>query len=202
MPATKVSSKWSSGNLIFYDGSGNIIFTIDGTNRKLTFASGAVLDVSAAAGTLLPAAGEIVNADVSASAAIVGSKLAAPPRINYAISKEFNIDNGSGTTDDDIILIPDRAITISSAYVYYTEATDTTGAASASVALGTAVGGTQLVAATNLQVSKAVGGKTALTLASGAGAVAANGMVAVRHTGIAATEAGKYKVIISYTVDD
>lgn len=70
-----VSSRYVAGNLVFYDVSGNEIFTIDGTNRKMTFPSGSALDVDAAAGILLPAAGEIVNADVNASAAIAYSKL-------------------------------------------------------------------------------------------------------------------------------
>jgi len=116
--------------------------------------------------------------------------------LSYATSKDFNIDNGSGTTDDDIILVPDSAILIVDAKVVYVEATDTAGAASANVKLGTAVGGAQIVAAAALEVSKAVGSKTDLTIVSGA--VAANGMVAVRHTGIAATEAGQYFVQIAY----
>jgi len=35
---------------------------------------------------------------------------------------------------------------------------------------------------------------TDLTIASGA--VAADGIIAIRHTGIASTEAGKYKVLV------
>lgn len=38
-----VASKWSSGNLQFLDSSGNVIFTIDATNRALSMAAGAVL---------------------------------------------------------------------------------------------------------------------------------------------------------------
>lgn len=116
--------------------------------------------------------------------------------VSYARSKTFNIDNGSGTTDDDIILVPDRAIVVLAARAIYTVATDTAGAASANFKLGTAVAGAEIVAATALEVSKAVGTYTAGTIV--AGAVAANGMVAVRHTGIAATEAGEYFVQIAY----
>jgi hypothetical protein len=115
---------------------------------------------------------------------------------NYAVSKDFNIDNGSGTTEDDIILVPNRTIVILSARVVYVEATDTAGAAGATVQLGTAVGGEQIAAAAALEVSKAVGDYTDLTLVSGI--VVANGMIAVRHTGIAATEAGQYFVQIEY----
>lgn len=44
MPVTNVSSKWVSGNLVFYDASGNIICTYDGTNRKVSFPSGSTLE--------------------------------------------------------------------------------------------------------------------------------------------------------------
>lgn len=110
------------------------------------------------------------------------------------VSKEFNIDNGSGTTDDDLLLVPASQILIASAYVMYTEATDTAGAASATVQVGTTAGGVDIVAATALEVSKAIGAKTALTIASGV--VEAGEFVFVRHTGIATTEVGKYKVVL------
>jgi hypothetical protein len=144
----------------------------------------------------------IDNADIAAAAGIVGSKLATNARVQLVMSKEFNIDNGSGTTDDDLILHTDRAITVISAQVVYTEATDTAGVASANIKLGTAAGGAQLVAATAYQVSKAVGDKTAMTLVTGAGAVAADGEIWARHTGIAATEAGKAKVLVTFVVND
>ena len=118
----------------------------------------------------------------------------------YLKSKEFNIDNGSGTTDDDILLVPKQAFKVRSVRAIYTEATDTSGAASANFKVGTAVGGAQICAATALQVSKAVGSYTDATIVSGD--VAANGMIAVRHTGIAATEAGKYYVQIECEVVD
>jgi len=116
--------------------------------------------------------------------------------LSVARSKTFNIDNGSGTTDDDIILVPDRAIMIVDAKRVYTEATDTSGAASATTAIGTAVAGQQIVASVACSVSKAVGSADDLTIVSGA--VSADGMVAVRHTGIASTEAGQYFVQITF----
>lgn len=67
MPVTNVKTRWTSGNLEFLDKSGNIIATIDGTNRKITFASGAVLDVSAATSTLSVAAGEVGAADLASN---------------------------------------------------------------------------------------------------------------------------------------
>ena len=42
MPFTNVKSNWVGGNLVFYDKSDNIIFTIDGANRSLVMPSGAV----------------------------------------------------------------------------------------------------------------------------------------------------------------
>lgn len=65
MPATGVSSKWVAGNLVFYDKSGNAIFTIDGANRKQTFPASSVLDVSAA--TLTLADGQITAANLGAN---------------------------------------------------------------------------------------------------------------------------------------
>lgn len=120
-------------------------------------------------------------------------------RTHIAHSKIFDIDNGSGTTVDDAFLLLPYAITIRSAYVLYTTATAGTVAAG-TVQLGTAVGGEQLVAATALVNSKAVGTTTALTLVTGA--VAANTMITARHTGIAATAAGEYRLVITYSMDD
>ena len=67
MPATNVKTRWVGGDLVFYDKSENEIFRVDGTNRKLTLASGAVLDVDAATSTITLAAGEIGAADLSAN---------------------------------------------------------------------------------------------------------------------------------------
>lgn len=43
MSYTNVKSRWVDGDLVFYDKSDNVIFTIDGTNRALTMSSGATL---------------------------------------------------------------------------------------------------------------------------------------------------------------
>ncbi len=145
------------------------------------------------------ASGVIVNADVNASAAIAGSKLAAKARRHTITSPEIDIDNGAGATRDFVVIRPTSAITLTDARVIYTNATTGTVAA-ATVQLGTSVGGTELVAATNLEDSKAIGTVTALTLQ--ATAVAANTPVTLRHTGIAATAAGMYIVQLEYTVDD
>lgn len=111
----------------------------------------------------------------------------------------FNIDNGSGTTIDDVFYCA-HDTHIDSVYPVYTEATDTSGVASANYKIGTAAGGAQIVAATALEVLKSVGDAgTAATLV--ADRVAAGGTLFIRHTGIAATEAGQYKLRIEYHVE-
>jgi hypothetical protein len=143
----------------------------------------------------------IDTSDIAANAGILGSQLADEARRLFATTREvFNIDNGSGSTEDQIILVPSVPITIVAARVVYIEATDTEGAADATVQIGTAIAGEQIVAAAALEVAKAIGDVTDLTIVDGA--VAADELVAVRHTGIAATEAGQYVVQIEYTVDD
>ena len=47
MPLANVKSRWSGGDLYFYDKSGNEILHIDGSNRKLVVPSGSAFDVSA-----------------------------------------------------------------------------------------------------------------------------------------------------------
>jgi len=113
-------------------------------------------------------------------------------RFNIMRSKTYNIDNGSGTTDDDQLgnlpfdcyLVDVRAV--------YTEATDTTGAASANFKLGVTAGGATLVAATALEAAKAIGGTTTATIA--AAVLPANTTLWARHTGVATTEVGQYYV--------
>lgn len=108
----------------------------------------------------------------------------------------FNIDNGSGTTVDDMLLYCVNDVVLVDAFCVYTEATDTTGAATANVKIGTTAGGAEVVTATNLAVSKAVGATQSLTL--NVQFVAAGTTIRVRHTGRAATEAGQYYVALRY----
>ena len=65
MPVTLIKTKWNAGNLEFLDNSGNVILTWDSANRKITIPSGSKIDVSAATGLILLAAGEIVAADLA-----------------------------------------------------------------------------------------------------------------------------------------
>lgn len=105
----------------------------------------------------------------------------------------FNIDNGAGTTADDASIGPfpyDCYITFARAV--YTEATDTAGVATATFQTGVAAGGATLVAATNLEVSKAIGAYTEATPL--AVVVPANTTIFTRHTGVASTETGQYFV--------
>jgi len=44
MPVTNVKSKWVNGNLVFYDAAGDVVFTVDGENRKVIFPSGSALE--------------------------------------------------------------------------------------------------------------------------------------------------------------
>ncbi len=117
-------------------------------------------------------------------------------RNRVARSIEFNIDVGSGTTTDDVLFNLPYAVDLVDVRAIYTVATDTAGAASANFKLGTAVGGNTIVAATALAISKAIGATTTATIAITR--VAANTTLWVRHTGIAATEAGNYFVQVVY----
>lgn len=117
-------------------------------------------------------------------------------RYNVVTSKEFNIDNGAATTDDDVLLNLPFECRLISVRAIYTVATDTTGAASANFKLGVAAGGATLVAATALEVSKAIGATTSGTIL--VDVLPANTTLWVRHTGVAATEVGNYRVQVTY----
>ena len=110
-------------------------------------------------------------------------------------TKTFNIDNGNGTVDHDF-LYSENGLTILTAVIFFTEATDASGAADSHVKIGTTDAGTEVVASTALSAGKAVGGTQTVTLVERA--VAAGGFLDVCHTGIATTEAGQYKVCITY----
>lgn len=118
--------------------------------------------------------------------------------LRYIRTPEIDIDNGNGTTVDLTLMVPTTAITIQSMSVVYTDATTGTVAA-ATIKVGTTVGGAEIVAATALTNSATVGTRQALTLASSS--VASGTPIIARHTGIAATAAGKYFVQMAYVVD-
>ena len=107
----------------------------------------------------------------------------------------FNLDNGAGTTIDDVVIRSVVPITVTAARALYVDATTGTVAAG-NFRVGTTVGGSEIVAATAYENTKTVGTVTDGTIV--AGTVAANGFVCVRHTGVAATAAGQAVVEIEY----
>lgn len=116
-----------------------------------------------------------------------------------ARSQWFNLDNGAGTTIDDVILRHTQPVSIKAARIVYVDATTGT-VAGGSAQIGTTVTGVELVAATNYENTKAVGTTTAMTLKAAAALVPALTPVIVRHTGVAVTQAGQAVVEIEYTV--
>ena len=131
--------------------------------------------------------GQIVFEDGASMAGIAARRVAR--------SVWFNLDNGAGTTIDDVLLNLPYAITILAARIMYVDATTGT-VAGGNAKIGTTVGGAEIVAATAYENTKAVGTTTAMTIVSGA--VAANTPVIVRHTGVAVTQAGQAVVEIEY----
>lgn len=117
------------------------------------------------------------------------------PALVQAKSMRFDLDLGAGTTVDDVVLRPDTPLTITAARIVYTDATTGT-VAGGNAKIGTTVGGAEIVAATAYANAAAVGTKTDMTIVSGA--VAAGAPVIVRHTAVAATQAGQAYVEIEY----
>lgn len=111
----------------------------------------------------------------------------------------FNLDNGSGVTIDDVILYCSQPVLIKAARIVYVDATAGTVAAG-NAKIGTAVAGAEIVAATAYGDGATVGSVTAMTVIQTAARVAANTMIIVRHTGIAATAAGQAYVEIEFVV--
>lgn len=162
------------------DYNGLVIRKQDG--NKIEVLSGGEIEVQSG-GTL----------DIQAGATVTGNPLRHSQR-----SVWFNLDNGAGTTVDDVLLKPTSAITITAARIIYVDATTGT-VAGGNAKIGTTLGGAEVVAATAYEDTKAVGTSTAMTIVSGA--VAAATSVFVRHTGVAATQAGQAVVEIEYTVN-
>lgn len=104
----------------------------------------------------------------------------------------FNVDNGAGATVDYQLLNVPFDCYIQSVRAIYSEATDTTGAASANFKLGVSAGGATLVGATALEAAKAIGATTSATITLDY--LPANTTLWVRHTGVASTEVGQYFV--------
>lgn len=122
-------------------------------------------------------------------------------RVHTRRSMTFDIDNGSGTTRDDVMQFK-GAVTIVAARIVYVGTTSGT-VAGASVSLGTTLGGVDIVAAVNLGNAQPAGTVTDLTVLTAADVnkIAADGKLFIRHTGIASTAAGEYIVEVDYTYD-
>lgn len=111
----------------------------------------------------------------------------------------FNLDNGSGTTIDDVILLPTQPIRLLSVKAVYVDATTGTVAAG-NFRVGTTVGGSDVVASTAYENTKTVGTSTAGTLL--VERVVGAQFLCVRHTGVAVTQAGQAYVQIEYAVEE
>lgn len=115
--------------------------------------------------------------------------------LGVARSVWFNLDNGAGTTIDDIVLRAGVAIVVTAVRAVYVDATTGT-VAGGNFRVGTTVGGSEICAATAYENAKTVG-----TVTDGAvvtGLVPANGFVCVRHTGVAVTQAGQAIIEVEY----
>ncbi len=115
--------------------------------------------------------------------------------VRTARSAWFDLDNGAGTTVDDVLIKPVGAIQIIAARIVYVDATSGVVAAG-NAKIGTTLGGAEIVAATAYENAKAVGSQTNMAIV--AGAVPAGGAVFCRHTGVAAGPVGQACVEIEY----
>lgn len=129
----------------------------------------------------------------------VGSTLWVPLNfdINTIRSEPINLDNGAGTTQDTVLIRHPRPIQLTTCRIVYSDATTGTVAAG-NAKVGITVGGAEIVAATAYGNAAAVGTTTAMVIVDGK--IAAGTPVLVRHTGVAATQAGFAFVECDYVV--
>lgn len=106
--------------------------------------------------------------------------------VNTAI---FDMDAGGNEYD---LFYVQRDTKIAAAFLVYTEATDSSGAADGNISAGTAVDGTNVIAATAYAPSTAVGTAVELVLAKTSFSV--GDIIYTKNTKVGATEAGKMKV--------
>lgn len=139
-----------------------------------------------------------VGVDSSAVSTSLDYKTATARRYLTAKSQSFDLDNGAGTTVDETLMRLPFAVTLRAARIVYDDATTGTVAAG-NIKLGGSVGDGAYIAATAYENTKAVGTSTACTILTSA--VAANQALFVRHTGVAATQAGKAHLEVDYTID-
>ena len=112
----------------------------------------------------------------------------------------FNLDNGSGTTvDEPLVIAPTRSpIRIIRAYALYGEASQTV--AAGTFQIGTTLGGSDLVLATAYENTKAVGTITEATVTLAV--VPPATVIFVRHTGVASTQTGTATICVEFVYDE
>jgi hypothetical protein len=114
-------------------------------------------------------------------------------------SANINIDNGAGTTIDEVLVNAGPVgIRLVRVYFLYEEIAQTV--AAGNFKLGVAVGGATLVAATAYTNTAAIGDVTEAAVLDVR--VPANTTIWMRHTGIAATATGTGKVCLEYVYDE
>lgn len=101
MSHTNVKSKWVDGNLAFCDKDDAVIFTVDGTNRKLTFPTGSELEAASGATVDLPT-GQVDRADLVEDALVAAVPITILSAAGAALlaaetNGSFNIAVGTNT---------------------------------------------------------------------------------------------------------
>lgn len=111
----------------------------------------------------------------------------------YYRTPVIDLDNGAGVTIDYAFPVPSGGIVITD--VRAVEVEEAAGiVAAGTFQVGSSLGGTQIVAATTYTNSLAVGGFKTGTVVLGS----QTGTIFIRHTGVAATAAGKVVIEIEY----
>lgn len=136
-----------------------------------------------------------VGVNSSAVATSLDYLTQATRRRQVYVSESFDLDNGAGATVDRAIRFQND-VTLLSAEIGYEDATTGTVAAG-SMQIGTSLGGTQIAAATSYANGQAVGTSTGMALS--VTAITAGNPIYIRHTGVAATQAGRAHLRLEYT---
>lgn len=141
------------------------------------------------------------NAGVTAIGAgkVTAAMQTAPAKLRTVKTSVQDIDTIGAADYDEIILVPSTGIEITEVRIVYDKEQSGT-VAGGEVRVGTAADGEQIVAATALENTKAVGYCKVCTLVEGT--VAADTPIFVRITGVAATQAGAVHVEMDYYTTD
>lgn len=151
---------------------------------------------------LLPFLHWAMDAIVALQAKVGVDSSAVSTSLDYktrTLTKQFyrtpviDIDNGAGVTIDYAFPAPSGGIVITGVRAVEVEETSGTVAAG-TFQVGSSLGGTQIVAATAYSNALAVGGFVSGSI----GTASQAGTIYIRHTGVAATAAGKVVIEIEY----